>query len=109
MTDDPRLEAPACSLNDAEYKARRQYIRMVVTPQVQDAVRVGNELRVTFAEGARTDVEEFARLERQCCGFLTFWVSPPGEPLSLTVVGSNEAQPMLDGLAQGFCHRETAA
>ena len=92
----------ACSLNDEEFAARRAMVRERLAPHIIDIERTDTGVSIAFSPETvkRSDVETFAALERQCCGFLDFELSPPDEKLTLTVTGPPDAAPALDALAQ---------
>lgn len=92
----------ACSLTDAELRERRAMIRKALLPHVVDCRLSGLELAMDFSnvEAVRSDVEQFVDLERQCCGFLTFTISPPGEKLTLNIEGPEGSQSTLKVFAE---------
>ena len=94
-------DAFACSLNDDEFRQRRRLIREELLPHVTRIEKPAGGLRVTFPETSdlRAAVETFVGLERQCCGFLSFTIAPPGEGLILTIEGPPEARGTLDMFA----------
>ena len=95
----------ACSLNDADFHERRSQMREALLPHVISSKRTANGLRLTFAnsETLRGELQAFVRLERQCCGFLTFTLTPqPGvatEPLVLLIEGPPEASATIEVFA----------
>jgi DNA-binding transcriptional MerR regulator len=94
----------ACSLSDDEYRVRRALVRESLLPHIDQLTRFESNLRLRFSEGEslRESVETFVSLERQCCGFLTFRVSPPGEALTLTIEGPPEAQATPEKFAEAL-------
>ncbi len=92
----------ACSLTDAELRERRAMMRKALLPHVVDCRLRGLELARVFSnvEASRSEVEQFVDLERQCCGFLTFTISPPGEKLTLNIEGPEGSQSTLKVLAE---------
>ncbi|MDA0229873.1 MAG: hypothetical protein O3B21_06760 [Proteobacteria bacterium] len=90
-----------CSLTDEEFRERRAMARKDLLPHILDGERMDSGLRLTFADSValRSRVESFIRLERQCCGFLTFTLAPPIDGLILTIEGPPEAQITLDRFA----------
>ena len=87
----------ACSLTDVKLRERRAMARKVLLPHVIDCRLTGLKLALVFSdlEALRSDVEQFVELERQCCGFLTFTISPPGEKLTLNIEGPEGSLPTL--------------
>ncbi len=98
--------AVACSLNDADFSVRRALARRTLLPQIITSERISNGLALSFAnsEALRRDVKTFVRLERECCGFLTFTMSPDtvpvNEPLVLTIKGPTEAAATIEMFAR---------
>ena len=91
----------ACSLNDDDFANRRKRVRRDLIPHIKHVERFDKGVRLDFSKRAamRREVELFAEFERRCCGFLSFRVSEPGEPLSLTIAGPAGAEAVLDELA----------
>ncbi len=99
QTDTPEV---ACSLTDDELRARRTLARKTLVPHILETTVIegGLELRFSEAREVRVNVELFARLERECCGFLTFSISPPGEVLMLTIAGPPEAAAVVESFIE---------
>jgi len=91
----------ACSLTDEEFQARRAAAREALLPHILETKELECGLKLTFPDNdtLRSNVESFVCLERQCCGFLTFAVTPPEVGLTVTIKGPPEAQATLDLLA----------
>jgi len=87
----------ACTLTNEEYKKRRTSIRQDLWPHLINASLQNLELVLEFTnnESMRQQVEHFIWLERQCCGFLTFNISPQGKPLILSIIGPEGSQSTL--------------
>ncbi len=98
--------AIACSLNDAEFRERRALARRTLLPQIIISQRISNGLTLTFtnSEALRRDVKTFVRLERECCDFLTFSLTPDtvpvNESLVLTIKGPPEAAATIEMFAR---------
>ena len=92
----------ACSLTDDEFRTRRAMARNYLIPHINKTERLASGLRLSFREtdALRSRVDTFVNLERQCCGFLTFAVTPPDGGLSVTIQGPPEAQSMLEMFAE---------
>ncbi len=92
----------ACSLTDREFRERRAMVRKSLLPQVLETSKLVSGLRLSFpeTESLRSSVETFVSLERECCGFLTFTITPPEEGLLLTIEGPPEAQATLEMMAE---------
>jgi len=97
----------ACSLNDDEYRERRAMVRKSLLPHILDTRPLEAGLLILFPDTGpiRADVETFARLERECCGFLNFTVKQTDEGLTLAIEGSPEAQSMIETFAKAV-HRK---
>ena len=91
----------ACSLTDAESRERRSLVRETLFPHITTAKKIAAGVKLTFPNSdlVRSNVEEFVALERQCCGFLTFDISPPEQGLVLTIDGPAEAEVTLQKFA----------
>ncbi len=91
----------ACSLTDAESRERRLLARGTLFPHITTAEKIATGLKLTFpnSDVVRSNLEEFVSLERQCCGFLTFDISPSEQGLVLTIDGPAEAQATLQKFA----------
>ena len=89
-----------CTLNDQEFHKRRAWVREHIAPSLVSIKKTGDGLRLTYPAdpGTRGLVEEFAVLERQCCGgFLTFTIAD-GETsgrFELLIAGPGHVQDML--------------
>ena len=98
--------AVACSLNDAEFRERRTLARQTLLHKITNCQRISNGLRLTFVHSPalRRDVETFVGLERQCCDFLTFTLTPElvraDDLLLLTIEGPPEAAATIEMFAR---------
>ena len=94
----------ACSLTDAELRERRAMMRKALVPHIVDCRLTGCELVLEFSnsQALRSKVEQFVDLERQCCGFLAFTLSPPGEKLTLKIEGPEGTQSTLSMFAEAI-------
>jgi len=96
----PDLAKPvACTLTNAQTRARRALVRDTVLPKIINYGRVENGLTLSFANAPniRADVQEFVRLEQGCCGFLSFDLSAAeNAPLTLIITGADDAQSTID-------------
>ncbi|MGI9285548.1 MAG: hypothetical protein ACR2P1_09175 [Pseudomonadales bacterium] len=103
MTDDTNDSIElACSLTHAELRERRAMMRKLLLPYVVDYRLAGRELALEFSmlRALRSKIEQFVELERQCCGFLTFTISPSGEKLTLKIEGPEGVQSTLNAFAE---------
>lgn len=95
----PRTEttAIACSLTSKELRERRAMARERLWPHLEATETFAHGLTLTFpnTDAIRATVEEFVGLERQCCGFLTFIVTPPEQGLAVRIEGPPEAAATL--------------
>ena len=99
--DEVSPEATAYSLSSDALHARRALIVEALLPHMLGTTALDSRLLVLFAAGdvVRAQVEAFANLERQCCGFLRFSVAPTDDGLSLAIEGPAEAQATLASFA----------
>ncbi len=99
--DELSSEVVACSLGSDDLRARRALVVESLLPHVLGTKSLDSGLLVRFAAGdaVRAQVEVFAGLERQCCGFLSFSVTPADDGLSLAIEGPAEAQATLESFA----------
>ena len=97
-------EALACSLNSAAFRERRTLVRRRLLPHVTGIARSDSGVILAFAntDALYAELEAFMDLERQCCGFLTFTLSPAAESLTLSIEGPEEAAAILDMFAAVF-------
>ncbi|MCZ6640922.1 MAG: hypothetical protein O7F71_05055 [Gammaproteobacteria bacterium] len=102
MTAHADIPEVACSLSNEEIRARRALARKTLVPHIIESQEIERGLRLTFSESdeVRANVETFASLERQCCGFLTFSITPPGEALTLTIEGPPEAAAIIESFIE---------
>jgi len=87
-----------CTLTPTEERDRRSQVRANIVPQVVAVTELADGLRLDFRvyEGFRELVEEFIVLERDCCSFLTFTLSLPGNELSLLIQGPPNAAHVIE-------------
>jgi hypothetical protein len=90
-----------CSLTDEELQERRGMARESLLPHLVETKRLESGLELTFpdTDAVRFSVETFVRLERQCCGSLTFTITPPSRGLTVTIEGPPESQATLEMFA----------
>ncbi len=102
MTEQAGTSEVACSLTDEDKRVRRTLARKTLIPHIIESQKIegGLELRFSDSEEVRSDVELFARLERECCGFLTFSISPSGEGLMLRIAGPPEAAAVIESFVE---------
>ncbi len=94
-----------CTLNGEEFQDRRAWVREHITPPLMSIEKTADGLRLAYPQntGVRKLVEEFAELERQCCGgFLTFSIADRAgdNQFDLFITGPVEVQDMLTDLKQ---------
>lgn len=75
--------------------------RATLLPHLVEVKKLEAGLQLTFSESEtlRADVEVFVDLERQCCEFLTFTITPPDQGLTVSIEGPPEARATLDMFA----------
>ncbi len=102
MTDQPDPQEAACSLTDEAIRARRTLARKTLIPHIIDTQTIEGGLSLRFPESAevRSNVELFVSLERECCGFLTFSITPPDDGLTLTIAGPPAAAAVVESFIE---------
>ena len=102
MTEQTEIPEIACSLTDDEKRERRILARKTLVPHIVGTNKLESGLKLIFSDSAevRSDVESFATLERQCCGFLTFSITPPGDGLTLTIEGPPDASEIIESFIE---------
>ena len=87
-----------CSLTDDKFRERRAMAHKFLVPHIIKTEKLSSGLRLTFpdTDALRSRVDTFVSLERQCCGFLVFAVTPPDEGLSLTIEGPPATLPTIE-------------
>lgn len=105
MPEQTNVDQIACSLDGEQLRDRQKMVRTTLLSHLVEAEKFGSGLRLTFPESdtLRSSVETFVGLERQCCGSLSFTVTPPDKGLTLTIEGPPEAQATLDMFAAHVC------
>ncbi len=102
MNSEDKKSAIACTLNDDEFRQRRVLARQTIIPEILSYKRVENGLNLVFSNTPVTlgHVEEFVRLEKGCCGFLTFELDTPSnavdETIELAIIGPAGATQFID-------------
>ncbi len=98
----------ACTLNNQELRDREQYARGKILPhavriEAMDAksgptgeMLLGIRLEFEESSAIREQIEIFVAMERQCCGFLSYTVTPPETGLTVIIEGPKEAKAVLD-------------
>jgi hypothetical protein len=99
--------ALACTLSNAEYKRRRAQIRKRLVPRITHLKFSDLTLLLEFdpRDNARDEAEIFIDLERRCCGFLEFALSPPEAKLNLVITGPEGSQLTLKIFANAVSGR----
>lgn len=92
-----------CTLNDEEFESRRTWARKNVAPHLQSLEKIEAGLKFVYPADAtvREQIEEFAALERQCCGgFLDFSFADDtaAQQFHLLVTGPADVQDILENL-----------
>ncbi len=101
MSEPTNSSEIACSLTNDKYSERRAMVRKLLVPYIIKTEKLASGLRLTFpdTDDLRSRVDIIVSLERDCCGFLAFTVTPPDEGLSLTIEGPPESLPTLEMFA----------
>ena len=96
-------EAPiACTLSPAAFGERVQTIAALSARNLRSARRDGRRLHLTFALGARADVEDLVRKEQACCAFLDFELSATPDAVELTITVPERAADDAETLLSPF-------
>ena len=108
MSETSKAVELACSLSEEEYRERRRFVRESLIPKIQQSRKTESGLQLIFenTETLKSDVELFVELESQCCGFLTFEVTPKGDALELMIRGPAEAKDVLDKFVSALKNHE---
>jgi hypothetical protein len=87
----------ACSLNAADYAARRQQTAEIARDALMSRDLVEGGARLTFAatDATERELREVIAAEADCCSFLRFELDRDGETLRLNVTGPADAQPII--------------
>ncbi len=106
QTDTPTV---ACSLTDEALRRRRAMLRDSLLSHLAGSERwdAGLQLRFPDTTALRSHLQTFVDLERQCCGFLTFTITPAENRLVLTIEGPPAAQPTIDMFTTWIDQEET--
>lgn len=95
-------EPIACTLAPGDYADRLALIGDLRKRMLLGSRREGRQLILSFRAEAESDVEELARREKECCGFLTFSVARNNEQITLTITAPTGAETMLDNALAPF-------
>ena len=98
MSEQNTEPAMVCSLSSRDLRTRREMLRATLVPHIVSVETISTGLRVSFpaTPAVREKVETLVGLERQCCGFLSFEVTPGDKSLALTIEGPPEAKDTLN-------------
>lgn len=91
-------DAVYCTLTSEDQRTRRSEVRATIVPHVTGVTTLADGLQIEFGlhKGLRDLVQEFVLLERGCCSFLTFTLSPPMEELALLIQGPPDASRVIE-------------
>jgi len=100
---DVEQEAPiTCTLDVKAFKARTELIRSLTSRHLQQAIRTGLRLNLTYAPEASSEVRELVRVEQACCPFLTFDVTHDATGVFVTITAPQAAAAAADDLFTHF-------
>jgi len=103
MTDQSPDTAPiACTLGAGEFQARVAGLAALNAAALRHVRRDDLVLELTYAPGARDDVLEMVRRERECCGFLGFNVRDDALGVRVVVTAPEAARAAADTLFESF-------
>ena len=100
---DAKSVAVECSLSPADYEERVATIHGLVTKYCHKATEIEDGYTLEFAGGGpvRAQVLAIAELEKECCPFLAWDISPAdNQRFTVRVVGPPEAKPILADFAR---------
>lgn len=94
----------ACTLPPEELKTRGREIQNLLRQSLVGYAKHGASLNLRFRndDGTRTAVNDFVKLESECCSFLSFVIVPETNELRLEVSGPPGAEAVLDSLFSLF-------
>jgi hypothetical protein len=91
----------ACTLDPTRMNGRAKLIASL--GEAMTAVDVaGSSATLRFSAQRRADIEQFVRLESECCPFFEFSVEESVGETALAITVPDEGEPMLRGLVAGF-------
>ena len=92
----------ACTLGAGDFTDRMGWIRELSAKSLRSHRREGLMLKLTYDKCAASDVQEFVRRERACCGFLRFDVRDSIDAVHLTITAPPEAESIANDLFDHF-------
>ncbi len=98
----------ACTLTPGAMADRGEWLRQLGRKSLRAGERTPHGLALSFDLGARDEVIEWVRAERECCAFLTFDLNEAGDDVRLTVAGPPGSEPVLDGLLAALTDTDAA-
>ena len=100
MSTEPPI---ACTLTDAEMRARRAEMAAIARDLVSaDARETRAVLRFRAAAGTRERVAAFVAAESRCCAFLRMELRDDREALTLTIDGPAGSEPVVGELVSAM-------
>ena len=103
-------DAPvACTLSSAELPGRLAWIRQVTAQSLTAHRLEETTLHLTYAREARIELERIVDGERQCCGFLRFYLRDTPVSVELTIEAPAEAGADARWLFDQFLPQPVAA
>jgi hypothetical protein len=100
MSTEPPI---ACTLTDAEMRARRAEMAAIARDLVSaDARETRAVLRFRAAAGTRERVAAFVAAESRCCAFLRMELRDDPEALTLTIDGPAGSEPVVGELVSAM-------
>lgn len=92
----------ACQLTSADFATRRVLIQALTRDALLGVERHGRTLRLRYRSDAAARVRDLARLEAQCCAFLTFEVTEGGGHVELVITAPERAPDLTDDVFVPF-------
>jgi hypothetical protein len=108
MSRDPKTSAIACALAASDYKERLAWIEELNKAALRHYRRVGARIELAYDLTATARVQEFVRLEQECCPFLEFAVHEGEHEVVLVIEAPEDAREAADVLFGSYTSRGVA-
>jgi hypothetical protein len=94
----------SCTLTDSDHRTRRERWLRIGADGVGGVVETPTGLRLVFRSSPQVaqELDDLARLERECCAFATWTVHDEGAHLVLDVESEGDGLAALHAMFEGF-------